>query len=376
MKTALPFLLLLAVSCAVRTPGSTALPVISEGTVAFAEGSDGCHFYRIPAMTVSASGDIIVAADRRYESLKDIGMRDTPIDIAVRRSSDGGRSWTPQRIIARGDGIEGPRFGYGDPSLHRTRNGRLLCIFASGDIPFFGGMRQMAVCSSDDGGGTWTEPRIVPFPDWVCSAFMASGTGLVDTDGSILACVDLLSTPPTGKRPSNIEIHLIHSEDEGESWTIDRECAFSHGDESKLVKLRDGRLLVSSRRRGGQRGFNTAVKGSDGLWHWGEQWNNPTLAANSCNADILRFSRKVLLHTYIKDPKSRRNLTLAASTDEGATWKDIFTLQPLDAAYSTMVLLPGGDVGVLYEDGSRSADQGYDLVFKRISRKAIRRALR
>ena len=376
MKTALPFLLLLAVSCAVWTPGSTALPVISEGTVAFAEGSDGCHFYRIPAMTVSASGGIIVAADRRYESLKDIGMRDTPIDIAVRRSGDGGRTWGQQQIIARGEGVPGPHNGYGDPSLYRTKSGRLLCVFASGEKSFFGGIRQMAICSSDDDGATWSQPRIIPFPDWVCSAFVTSGTGFVDSDGTILASACVLTTPVDGKRRTDIEAHLIHSEDDGDTWTIDRECAFAYGDESKLEKLSDGRLLLSARRRGGQRGFNTAVKGPDGRWHWGKQWNCASLKANPCNADILRFSRKVLLHTYIKDPKSRRNLTLAASTDEGASWRDIFTLQPLDAAYSTMVLLPGGDVGVLYEDGSRSSDQGYDIVFKRISHKAIRRALR
>lgn len=40
-----------------------------------------------------------------------------------------------------------------------------------------------------------------------------------------------------------------------------------------------------------------------------------------------------------------------------------------------MVLLKNGDVGILYEDGSQSTDNGYDIVFTRIPRRLIRRSL-
>ncbi len=62
-------------------------PTIQSTTV-FAEGSDSCHFYRIPAMTLDAKGNIVAVIDRRYENLADLGYRSTSIDISCKRSTD------------------------------------------------------------------------------------------------------------------------------------------------------------------------------------------------------------------------------------------------------------------------------------------------
>ena len=53
-----------------------AAPVI-ERTVVFAEDSDSCHYYRIPAMCLDKDGNIVAVIDRRYESLADLGYRDS-----------------------------------------------------------------------------------------------------------------------------------------------------------------------------------------------------------------------------------------------------------------------------------------------------------
>lgn len=53
--------------------------------------------YRIPFMCVTKTGTIIVGGDLRNSSLSD----NVPIDIAIRRSTDGGRTWGPLQIIAR-----------------------------------------------------------------------------------------------------------------------------------------------------------------------------------------------------------------------------------------------------------------------------------
>ena len=97
--------------------------------------------------------------------------------------------------------------------------------------------------------------------------------------------------------------------------------------------------------------------------------------SNNCNADILPWGKGLILHSYIKDEKTRSGLTLAVSADGGTSWRDILTLQPGPAAYSTMVAFGNGDVGVLYEDGTASPDDGYDIVFARIPRRLIQRAI-
>ena len=366
------FMAALAASC--KTPSI-------ESTVVFAEGSDSCHFYRIPAMTLDAEGNIVAVIDRRYESLADLGYRNTSIDISTRRSTDGGRTWSPQKFIARGDTARVKGYGFGDASLTLTKSGRILCLMACGNGPkgFRRGLKETTLCTSDDGGVTWSEPRIIPFPDNIHSAFVTSGKGIVDADGDILLSASVLDRdyPDPMPVPWPIDAHLFYSKDEGQTWTLQDQIAYHLADESKLVILPDGRLLMSSRRWFyGPRGINTAVKGDDGIYHWGEQGVAETLLVNPCNGDIVPWGEGLLLHTYIKAEKERKGLTMAVSSDDGNTWKDILTLQEGSSAYSTMVVFKDGDVGVLYEDGSNSPDGGYDIVFSRIPRRLIKESIK
>ena len=366
------FAALLAASC--KTPSI-------ESSVVFAEGSDSCHFYRIPAMTLDAKGNVVAVIDRRYESLADLGYRNTSIDISTRRSTDGGRTWSPQKFIARGDTSRVKGYGFGDASLTLTKSGRILCLMACGNGPkgFRRGLKETTLCTSDDGGVTWSEPRIIPFPDHLHSAFVTSGKGIVDADGDILLSASVLDRdyPDPMPVPWPIDAHLFYSKDEGQTWTLQDQIAYHLADESKLVILPDGRLLMSSRRWFyGPRGINTAVKGEDGIYHWGEQGVAETLVVNPCNGDIVPWGKGLLLHTYIKAEKERKGLTMAVSSDDGRTWKDILTLQEGSAAYSTMVVFKDGDIGVLYEDGSNSPDGGYDIVFSRIPRRFIKESIK
>lgn len=368
------------VAAALALATACTAPVI-ERTVVFAEGSDDCHFYRIPAMCLDRDGNIVVAIDRRYESIVDLGYRKTSIDISTKRSTDGGRTWSGQTFIARGDTSKWIGFGYGDASLTLTRSGKIVCLMACGNGPkgFRRGLKQTAVSTSEDGGLTWSEPRTVPFPETIHSAFVTSGKGIVDADGDLLlsACVLAQDYPDPMPVPWPIEAHLFYSKDEGQTWTLDPAKAFTLADESKLALLPDGRLLLNSRRSAyGPRGINTAVKGDDGVWHWEEERLAEGVEANPCNADILVWEKDLILFSYIKDKDARTGLTLAVSRDGGISWADVMTLQEGAAAYSTMVRFRNGDVGVLYEDGTASPDGGYDIVFLRIPRRLLLRAVR
>ena len=340
----------------------------------FVPTTDGCRFYRIPAMVTDRKGHLLVAADRRYDSNGDLGNH--RIDVAVRKSSDNGRTWTPQHIIARGDGQSDDRFGYGDPALAVAPSGRIICVMAAGKKGYFQGMRNMGITTSDDNGTTWTPVRELTatgFRDAVhqltdslgfWSIFTSSGKGLTTADGTLLFTTNTLKAPGT----YTTDCYLLSSNDEGRSWQLGPARAFANGDESKLAQLGDGRLLLSVRRRGA-RGFNTAS--SDGR-QWGEQWNSDDMQnGNACNADIISYDAGTLLHTYLKHPTDRANLTLAMSTDNGRSWHDLMTIQHGGAAYSTMVKLPGGDVGILFEDESYTAGNGYALTFITIKRQQL-----
>ena len=347
-------------------------------SIAYVPTTDDCRYYRIPAMVLDSEGNIVVASDRRYDSNADLGNH--KIDVSIRRSTDGGRSWSPQNIIAVGDGRTTASYGYGDPALARTQGGRLICVMAAGSVMYWNGMRHAAISTSDDGGLTWTAPRQLYTKNFTDAAnnksnqlgfygnFISSGKGLTTKDGTVMFTNNCLSYADQ----SSPQCYIISSSDEGEHWTLGPAKAYSGCDESKLEQLNDGRLLLSVR-QSGARGFNT---GSADATEWGTSWRNSQISGNACNADILYYSRRtqgepdIMLHTYIKS-SARENLTLAMSIDEGKTWTDMMTIQPGGAAYSTMVRLADGDLAILYEDESYSAGNGYAQTFVTLTQEQI-----
>src|ERR1043165_5195673 len=67
-----------------------------EKTNLFEEGKDGFACYRIPGMVVTAKGSVLAYCEARKFSGADQGE----IEVHLRRSTDGGRTWSPAKQIA------------------------------------------------------------------------------------------------------------------------------------------------------------------------------------------------------------------------------------------------------------------------------------
>jgi hypothetical protein len=65
----------------------------------FAAGEDGYATYRIPGIVVTGRGTILAYCAARKDGIGDWA----DIDVALRRSTDGGRSWQPRRILVDAD---------------------------------------------------------------------------------------------------------------------------------------------------------------------------------------------------------------------------------------------------------------------------------
>ncbi|MBM3787949.1 MAG: exo-alpha-sialidase [Acidobacteria bacterium] len=70
------------------------LPLI--GADVFVSGQDGYHTYRIPAMVKSKKNTLLAFAEGRKDNSRDWGN----IDLLVKRSRDGGRTWSPAITVA------------------------------------------------------------------------------------------------------------------------------------------------------------------------------------------------------------------------------------------------------------------------------------
>lgn len=320
----------------------------------------GSHYYRIPAMAVAKDGSVIVAYDKRYDNLGDAGAH--RIDLVARRSADGGRTWSDPVTIAEGKGTGGFSNGFGDPALAVTQKGRIICISCAGDKNFWSGQKDVAMIYSDDNGRSWSKPvnitdyhlnnEVDSVKNKLCSSgfFVTSGRGILTADGRVMFAANYRM------KDGRIKEYVIYSDDEGQTWTLDSHLAYMGADESKLVELNDGRLMVSVRQNG-SRGFNI-TQGRN--LHWGTQYRNSQINGAACNADILYYDRgrKMMLHTIPATIPTlqRACLQLLISNDEGQTWTVADTLQAGAASYSTMERLPDGSLAIFYEDESNGVD--------------------
>ena len=89
-------LLVLGCSTALsRAPADSPTPG-PHYTDVFVAGEGAYHTYRIPSVIATPKGALLAFAEGRRSGGGDAG----DIDVVLRRSTDGGRSWSPMQVIA------------------------------------------------------------------------------------------------------------------------------------------------------------------------------------------------------------------------------------------------------------------------------------
>src|SRR6266852_6349414 len=70
-----------------------AAPLFEQRDV-FVSGHDGYFAYRIPAIETAPDGSLLAFAEARKYHLNDPGSDKQDIDLVMKRSTDGGRTWS------------------------------------------------------------------------------------------------------------------------------------------------------------------------------------------------------------------------------------------------------------------------------------------
>lgn len=321
----------------------------------FRQGEAGINSYRIPALVETAKGTLIAVVDARRDSSQDLPAH---ISLVMRRSFNGGRDWEPMRTILAVD-----KGGVGDASLLLDRsNGRVWCFHAYGP-PGIGfraskpGTRtgnttlQVHAMYSDDDGATWSSPvdltPQIKEPQWQ-AMFAASGTDIQTSSGRLLV--------PLVVRDEKGVLHSLnaYSDDHGKTWK--HGAMIGEGtDESHNVELKSG-VILQNMRDGKTR---EVARSSDGGVSFGPVSHDAALIDPGCNAGITRYHRgktDALLFTNAASMR-RENLSVKVSYDGGQTWSTGRTIHAGPSAYSTVIMLRSGSIGVLYEEGKNDSDE-------------------
>ncbi|MFO0789173.1 MAG: sialidase family protein [Pirellulales bacterium] len=129
-----------------------ARPVAAEivKTTVFRAGDDGYHTYRIPTIVRAANGNLLAFAEGRKNGAADRG----DIDIVLKRSSDGGKTWGKFQLVQDEASDPTAEVWIGNPSpvvdmTDAAHPGRIWLIFTRSNERVF-------VTSSDDNGRSWS----------------------------------------------------------------------------------------------------------------------------------------------------------------------------------------------------------------------------
>lgn len=359
---------------------SAAAAPMLEQNVLWKANEGGYRMYRIPGIVVTSKGTIVVYAEaRRFTG----GDWDS-IDVVMRRSADGGRTFSAQRVIAHT--ADFPRspvaierkqgkpndVTYGSPVAIAGRNGVVHFLFCRDTMRVF-------YMRSDDDGVTFSKPVEItsaleglrPQFNWRVAA-NGPGHGIQLRNGRLIVPLWLaLGTEGNGHMPSVNTV--LYSDDDGTSWrhgdiAVPNTPETPNPNETAAVQLANGKVMLNVRVMS-PRNRRVVVTSKDGAHHWSKPRFDEGLPDPICFASMVRFSNKRdggRNRILFSNPdnltradgkqqlgKDRRNLTIRLTYDEGKTWAVKKVLEPGSAGYSDLAVSPDETIWCLYEAGGK-----------------------
>ena len=388
----------------------------------YSPGPNG-HPYRIPALATTANGYVFAINDFRPCG-GDIGNGD--VDLVMKYSTAAGsdwdgHSWSDEIKIADGEGHsahdrgETWKVGFGDPAVVADReNNELLVMSVCGNRLCWNGNYGAGTADNPENPNRmaririkfnettqqweWTQPEEVTYDIYplfkdesgkvhVGSMFIGAGRIAqsskikVGTHYRIYCAVWAVETGS-----SRYHNYALYSDDFGESWHVLGELGWDnspakYGNEPKCEELPDGSVLLSSR-KGYGRYFNvfryTDIEMGEGAW-LGEvstdQAGNLKWGSNDTNGEPLRIGNVLFQSAPTGNSRSDVSVFYKVLSNDPADytprklsdgWTEI-EISHVGSAYSSMTILPDGNLGVFYEE----EPGGYSMVYVPLDLKEI-----
>jgi len=350
-----------------------------------AAGQDQVNTYRIPGMVTTNKGTLIAVYDNRYNNSKDL---QEDIDIGMSRSTDGGQTWQPMKVIMdMGEyGGRSQRLnGIGDPCVlydDKTNTIWVAALWMSGatekDMLWWAsksGMKpeetgQFILVKSNDDGVTWSQPinitSQIKDPAWQL-LLQGPGRGITMTDGTLVFPAQFktdLGAKSLDGGQFTCHSTIVYSKDQGKSWQIGT-GAKSNTTEAQIVELADGSLMLNMRDdrnrtdKGETNGRAVAVTTDLGKTWTTHASSNSAIQEPNCMASIisadLEINGKMQQVLFFSNPDSkteRSHMTIKASLDGGLTWPKEYQTELNSATgygYSCMSMVDSKTIGIVYE---------------------------
>ena len=333
-------------------------------TAPFKSGLKGYTAFRTPTLIVTKKGTVLAFCQGRVDSHADEG----DIDIVLRRSPDGGKTWEDLQVLEN-DGKNPCKTG----AAVLLPSGRVMLMWLWNEFiakETERTTRKILVTWSDDEGKTWSKSRDITSSvygkNWGWYG-VGPGHGIVKTrephKGRIIMPARHNSSG------SHTVAHFLYSDDGGETWRIGGSTNL-RSSETTVVELSDGQLMLNSRNQDDTSVARIVSLSRDGgASVYRAYVDDKLVEPKGCQGSLLNhsFNQKTgksnILFSNPHDEKERTNGTLQLSEDDGQTWTKKVRYSdepPTFSGYSDIALINGADIGILFEKGGKPTDRKAD----------------
>ena len=367
---------------------TTTLTAQQKPVVVFQAGESGYHTFRIPAIIKHASGSLLAFCEGRKANSSDFG----DIDIVMKRSEDGGRTWGPlQVVVDRAESQAGNPAPVFDQLDSRYPKGRVLLFYNTGNQPENTirkgiGMREVWYIASVDGGMSWQTPvnitAQVHHPD-ALEPTGADWRSYANTPGHAL---QIIHGPFRGRivvaanhsagaplpRFKDYQAHTFFTNDHAQSFTLGSNVSFEGSNESMAAELANGGVLLNSRNQSGDVRARIISRSNNGGVSWDTTYYERSLIDPVNQGAVLTLGFKkgkaIIVSSHTQDSLRRNHLMLHISRNDGYNWEPVTMIDAIEAAtpidytaYSDLVQITKHQLGILYE-----RNQYKEIVFTKV----------
>ena len=329
---------------------------VCEQSALWTSATGAYDTYRIPALVVTTTGTLLAFCEGRKNGRSDTG----DIDMLVKRSEDGGQSWSNQQVVWDD---EGNTCGNPCPVVDRETGNIWLLMTHNLGIDRESEIidqtsqrsRTVWVTVSRDDGGTWSSPHEITGTtkreDWTWYA-TGPGNGIQLENGRLIIPCDHIEAGT-----KLYYSHVIYSDDHGISWRLGGSTRKDLVNECCLAELSNGTVMLNMRNYDPKKRTRQIAMSTDGGITWSEQWHDDVLIEPICQASLISWpgAPDHLLFSNPASRESRSNMTVRYSTNGGLTWAATRALFTGPSAYSSLVALLDQTICCLYECGEENS---------------------
>lgn len=358
----------LVLACSINMLATDASAQIITATTIFPTSDANYGCYRIPAVVTLKDGSILAFAEGRPTGCPDFGN----IQVVMRRSTDGGTTWSTITVVASNGTLEAgnavPVLDTLDPNYPQ---GRLFLFYNIGNnseanVRNGNGLREQMVITSTDGGLSWSSPSNItsqtalmgaaPYnnpADWRDLA-MGPGHGLQLADGRIVIPGNYTAGAPQPNWGDG-RAYAFYTTDHGATYHIGGNTGYPGSNESSAAALSTGAVMINSRNQSGLTKNRIVSTSTDEAVNFSYGAPNTTLIDPICEGSILNImwnGKPYLIFSNPASTTSRDHLTMRGSKDDGASWPFSLLITSGSSAYSDLTQLDASNIGIVYENGS------------------------